>query len=488
MKKKNIDLSYFQNLLEEYRQGKLPLTRRYLASEEYWRTQSTPLPGGEGIPSSGWLTNCILSKHADAVEAYPMPVILPREPGDTPEAEMLSRILPALLDRADFPAVWSKVWWQKLRTGAGVYGVFWDRQAGDIAIRRVSPLSLFWEPGVEDLQLSPAVFYLQEMPAQNLLEQYPSLKKSALNDPMITVVDVYYKRGGKLHYLQYAENAVLFSTYGRPEFAQGLYHHGLYPFVPDALFPLEGYPGFGFGYVDLLRPAQAAVDMLGSAMLKNALCAATPRWFVRTDGAVDQSQYADFTQSFVQVRGSVDGESIAPMPQTPLPDVYVELLQQKITEIKEVSGNRDVNNGSTSRSVTAAAAITALQEAGNALSRDMVSASYRAFKQVVELCIALLRQFYTQERIFRIVGSDGKAEFVAYNNARLLEAAQLDIQVEVEKQTSLSRGELNELALEMFKQRVFDPENRQQAMALLEMMEFRGRDRLRKALEAPHGE
>lgn len=505
MKRKTVDLTYFESLLEEYRQGKQLLQKRILAAEDYWRLRHTwllePARPGQIRPASGWLVNCILSKHAAAMEAYPQPVCLPREKGDEGEAAVLSGLLPVILRRNDFDQVWSQVWWQKLKAGTGVYGVFWDTEKEDVAIRRVDLLDLYWEPGVDDLQKSGAVFCLSQWDTEALIRRYPQLKgfqgsrigrqrtgdEPSRGDKESTVVDVYYKRDGCLHYLKYTGRHILFATEGNPDFPRGLYDHGLYPFVLDGLFPEEGYPGCGYGYVDLCRDAQNVVDILSSCFIKNALASATPRWFIRTDGAVDEQEYADFTKPFVHVRGRVDGESIQPISQEALPEVYVDLLQMKINEIKEVAGNRDVNNGSTSQSVTAAAAIAALQEAGNGLSRDMIAASYRAVRKVVELVVELIRQFYDAPRAFRILGAAGQREYLAYDNSRLKGTAQLDIQVEVEKENRYDRQEFNQLALELYKLGVFREENRQQAQALLRLLDLKGKGRLRQVLEESHG-
>lgn len=106
--------------------------------------------------------NCILSKHADAMDCYPEPTVLPREPGDREEAGKLTRILPVILKKNGFKRTYSSAWWYKLKSGCAVYGVFWDAAKlnglGDISIRRMDLLNLFWEPGVTDIQDSPHFF------------------------------------------------------------------------------------------------------------------------------------------------------------------------------------------------------------------------------------------------------------------------------------------------------------------------------------------
>ncbi len=58
-----------------------------------------------------------------------------------------------LLEQAEYEQVYSDVWWRKLKQGTGVKGIFWDPEArggvGDIAIRPMNLLMLYWEPGVD---------------------------------------------------------------------------------------------------------------------------------------------------------------------------------------------------------------------------------------------------------------------------------------------------------------------------------------------------
>ena len=79
----------------------------------------------------------------------------------------------------------------------------------------------------------------------------------------------------------------------------------------------------------------------------------------------------------------------------------------RVSELKEISGNRDVSQGGTTSGLTAASAIAALQEAGSKLSRDMLKSAYRAFTKECYLVIELMRQFYDEERIYRITGEGG---------------------------------------------------------------------------------
>ncbi len=509
-------------VLRRYRAGKQNLDRRIIDNEQFWKLRHWEQmeKAGEGgnpedvRPASGWLVNCILSKHADAMDCYPEPTVLPREPGDRQEAETLSRILPVLLKNDRFRRTYSKAWWDKLKSGCAVYGVFWDNEKlhglGDVSIRSMDVLNLFWEPGVTDIQESEHFFCTELVPNNHLVRRWPELEgklgrggaqvsRYLFDDKVDTseqslVVDWYYhtEREGRqvLQYCKFVGENVLYATENDPEMAaRGWYDHGKYPFVFDTLFPEEGTP-CGYGYVDLCKSAQKQIDLMNQAILKNTLAAATPRFFIRADGAVNENEYADWTRPFVHTNGNLGADSIAPIRVPALDSVYVAVLQNKIAEMKETAGNRDVMSGGTAGGVTAATAIAALQEAGGKLSRNMIDDGYEAFSQVVTLCIELIRQFYDVPRQFRLLGRDGGA-FVAYGNGGLRPRALLtggyrvpefDLEVMAQDETPYQTMEYNQLALQLFQMGFFRSDMAEQALRCLELMQFRSKDTLAEVI------
>lgn len=178
----------FDALLNKYKAGKARLERRVIASENWWKLRNEAEEMKEGAigwdenfrAKTGWLHNVIVSKHADAMENYPEPIVLPREPGDKKQAWTLSKVLPVILERNHFEQVYSDNWWQKLKTGTAVYQVIWDggklNGLGDIGIKRADLLSVFWAPGVTDIQDSPFFFHCAMRDNKELESQYPQLK------------------------------------------------------------------------------------------------------------------------------------------------------------------------------------------------------------------------------------------------------------------------------------------------------------------------
>ena len=500
-------------ILQNYKQGKANLEKRIVDNEQWYKLRHWECmrksKKSEVEPVSGWLFNCIANKHADAMDNFPSPNVLPREEGDKAEAEMLTSILPVILDQNDFEKVYDEVWNYKLKFGTGVYGVFWDSSKlnglGDITIKKVDIINLFWESGITDIQKSRNLFHTELCDNDILESKYPQLQ-GKLSTPTVditnytyddsvdttkksVVIDWYYKKinsQGKqiLHYCKYVNNVLLFATENDPKFSEtGFYDHGRYPFEFDPLFNVEGTPT-GFGYIDIGKSAQEYIDRGNQAIMKNMLANASPRYFASDSSGINVEEYTDMTNEVVHYSGTPDG--ILPIQGKPLNDIYVTVINNKIDELKETTGNRDVSTGGATSGVTAASAIAAMQEAGSKMSRDSNKASYRVFRQICLLVIELIRQFYDMPRCFRIMGQNGVARFVKYSNQGILPQMQgkdfgldmgmriplFDIEVTAEKQSPYSKMAQNELALQFYKSGFFNPQFADQSLACLDMMDF----------------
>ena len=506
--------------LQKYKEGKANLEQRVIDNEEWYRLRHWECMRGKKKqqvePVSAWLLNAIANKHADAMDNYPAPNILPREKADVEEARRLSDIVPVVLEQTGYEGTYSEAWWDKLIGGTAIYGVFWDsgklNGLGDIAVEPVDVLNLFWEPGITDIQDSANVFHLSLADNKALESSYPQLSgnlggstldisKYVYDDTVDTsgksvVVDWYYKKQvGKttvLHYCKYVNDTVLYATENDETMAKrGWYDHGKYPFVFDPLFRIKGTP-CGFGYIDIGKGAQEYIDRGDQAVMQNMLSNAKPRYFIRSDGSVNEAEYGDMTKDFVHTDGNLGQDSILPIAGKGLSSIYLNVLDRKVEELKETTGNRDVSTGGSTSGVTAASAIAAMQEAGSKLSRDSNKAAYRAFREIVLLVVELIRQFYDLPRQFRIIGANGEQSFISYTNAGLLPQAQgndfgvdmgyrvplFDIEIAAEKASPYSKLSQNELALQFFGAGFFNPQLTDQALACLEMMDFDGKDRM----------
>lgn len=509
-------------ILAKYRDGKRSLEKRIIENEEWFKMRccATKSSEEELSQSSAWLFNSIINKHADAMDSYPEPNVLPREKGDEADAKTLSKILPVILEQRNFEQIYSDVWWYKLKSGTGVYGVFWNSALegglGDIDIKQLDILNLFWEPGIKYLEQSENLFYAQAMDKKRFAKEYPfaveGLKKASteleaykledgmVDDDKVLIIDWYYKKRveGKeiLHYCKFAGDTVLFASENHEEYkSRGFYDHGKYPIVFDTMFVTEGSPA-GFGYIDVMKGCQRSIDRLDSAILRNTLMAENPRWFISDAAGINEEEYADWSRPFIHTTGRIDDQTLKQVEVEGINNIALELLQYKVAELKETSGNRDFSQGSTNYGVTAASAILALQEAGGKLSRDMIKSSFRAYKDICYLIVELIRQFYTEPRSFRIIGETEGIDFITYNNSGIITKTDIDvlgesislrkpifdIKIVPQKQNPYQKARQNELAKELFSLGMLDSNRKEEARIAISIMDFDGKEEILQRL------
>lgn len=526
-------------ILEEYKAGKKVHDDRVVENEKWYNNRMAPPATQEGITEifqSSWLFNVLNNKHADFMDNYPEATILPREISDKKAATMLTSIVNVVCERNKFKRTFSGNCWKKECYGSSCYGVFWDGSLlnglGDIKIQKSNILNMFWEPGTEYIQDSPNLFIISIENNDSLIAKYPVLKdklgaaaggetrefETEDTDPKkdkSNVYEWYYKktdaRGKQIvHYVKFCAHTVLYATENETETltdghgniimeapaVTGLYNHGKYPFVIDVLFPIEGAPT-GVGWIDKLKDAQKQIDILNNAMIVNAKQSAIKRWIVPKDTKLNIKQFSDWTNPFVETTdGKFNENTAVELTTAPMSDTVIAVLDRKIDELKETGSNRDFANGSTSSGVTSGAAIAALQEAGNKTSRDMISGSYDAFEEIVELIVELIRQFYTTKRCFRIVGEDGRTDFVEFDNSSITPGGidgnnnpigdrmpYFDVKIKAHKQNPFSRVAQNQDVLNMYSMGLFNPANADQSLACVDLLEIEGKEKMKEKIE-----
>ena len=514
--------------LNRYKAGKASLEQRVIEAERYFRMHNWSGKRGAadkkyGVKTnSGWLFNSCMIKHADAMDNFPEPNVLPREQSDEQTAKMLTEVIPTVLEVNDYEEIYDRGWWDKIVKGTAVTCVTWDSEknngVGDVNVSRVDILSVYWDPAVSDIQQSRDFFCVALVDNRQLTEEYGDLVKDKLGSASFVpgqyayetthdtsgksaVIDWYYKRNGVLHLCKFVENIVLYASEDDERYRErGFYDHGLYPFVFDPLYPMEGSPA-GFSQVDLCRDCQDYIDRLDSAIMDSALINSRPKHFINNAGGVNEEEALDPEKPLVHVNGSgAISDSVMPYPKSELNGMYMGVLNNKITELRETSGSTAAAQGGAAAGVTAYSAIAAMQEASAKPSRDLIRGTYRRYKDICYMIIELVRQFYDVPRTIRITGENamgGSAQYMAFDNSMLGMQQQpgvlgvdfsermpvFDIKVRPAKQTAYSRMAQNELAKELYAAGMFAPGNADSALMVLDMMSFEGKEKVMEKVQ-----
>ena len=512
-----------KSIFQEYLQGKQVFDAKTVDNEDFWKKRQYETfvrPGEKYIPASAWLWNAVINKHSQLVAAYPKFNVRPQQQDDESEAALLTEIMPIVLRQAGYRKVYSQTMRQKVIQGTGVTGVFWDASAhnglGDIVLKRCDILNLYWEPGITDIQDSPHFFSTSLKDIEALEDAYPEYKgqfsKDATSIPQYNyddhvdtskkalVIDWYYKKtvNGRVtvQYVKFVNSVILYASENETEpvtdelgnvikapiAETGLYADGKYPFVFDPLFSIEGTPG-GYGYTDIGKDTQIQIDMLNNAITQNAMLACKPRWFAREDAAINLGEFLDWNKDIIRVASSdMSDVALRQVDVSPLGSQYIEVLNNRINELKETLGNRDVNTGGTVSGVTTASGIAALQEAGGRIDKASALETYDAQESIAQMVISRIKQFYTTPRYFRILDENGEARYLEYMSQRDVNGnvyvPSYDIDITAEKASPYKAISQNELMLQLYAQRFFDPANAQPALACLDGMDFDGKENI----------
>jgi len=417
-----------------------------------------------------------------------------------------------IIEANDYEGTYMDVCLSKIKNGTGITGVFWNKDKDDIDIQQVDVLSIYWQPGIKDIQASRNIFTVELVDNDLLKELYPD-KEIKSGDDITTsakylyednidtseksaVIDWYYKKNGVLHFCKFVNTTVLFSTENDPEtYPNGLYDDGNYPFVVDTLFKMEGTIA-GFGYLDVCKSPQEYIDKLDQAIIQNAFMCARPRYFIRNDSSINSEEFLNWKNPLVKTSGNLGEDDLRQIIIKQLDAGVYSARDGKINELKQTSGNSDVNTGTSANGVTAASAISQLIETGSKGSRHAIKGTYRAYRRIVYMIIERMRQFYNEARYVRITDEAGNDTYETYDNSGLVEQSresvggetvyrlpQFDIEVSAQKASPYNKMNQNELALQFYQIGFFNPQNTDMALACLNMMDFEHKQEIIKQIK-----
>lgn len=493
---------------KKYKRDKETLNQRVRENDLWYKARYGKIINGvtnETEPATGFIFSAVENKFADAVDNFPTTNILEREPGDKELTEILSKIVPVQLDIADFKKAYKANWRRKLKYGTGIYGVFYIR--GDIKITPLSILNVYCDMHVNDVQESQFLFIVSAVDNDELKERYPDRAKLFVGNANVDnfdgtheaeghteIIDCYYKLKGKVHCIKLCNEEIIDATEDG-NYPDGIYKHGLYPVVFDILYPEEDCP-FGFGVIDVAKNPQVYIDRLDGAIIKNAILSSKQRFLIKDSGAVNEEEVLDYSNDIVHVAGSVDTDSIRELQVSGLPAYVMNHRSKKIEELKEIVGNRDFQQGGTSGGVTAASAISILQEAGNKLSRSSIDDSYDTYKQIVIIVIELMREFFDEKKVYRIVGDNGQTEYAEFSSEMMYkeradfsnawtvrEPVEFDVSIVPQKQNPFQREANNATIVQLWQAGMFGPQSLDSALIALQAMQFDGKDKVVQQLE-----
>ncbi len=452
--------------------------------------------------NTSFIFSAIENTRADAVENFPTPNILERDETGSETAALLTKIIPVQLEMSDFKRVYKENVRNKLKYGTAVYGVFYNEQKKNIDIRAIDILDIYVDMHMHDIQNSQFVFITAAIENDVLKKEYPNFRDLFTGDADIetlsqsyrlrdrtTVIDCYYKKAnGAVHMMKLCNNTIIAATEDMEGYENGLYDHGKYPIVFDALYPSEHSP-FGFSMIDIGKATQIQINKLDEAITENIKQNAKVRFLTKRNGGIDETEFRDNDRNIIHYEGETD--AIRPVQGVSINEYFLNHREHKKDELKELLANRDFQQGSTSGGVTAASAIQTLQEAGEKRARAIIDDTNDSYIDIVKMTTELMRQFFDEDRSYRTTDDFGQKSFKHFSNKMMYtevfspetdrieyEPIEFDFDVVTQRENPYTREKNNNTVMTLWTSGFFNDENLSKSLIALKSMNFDGKDKL----------
>lgn len=450
--------------------------------------------------------NCI----ADQMDNMPEAILMPETNELTQQAEDATDIVRFVLNQNDFESVHRKRVEDFLGTGTCITQIAWDSDLcygkGDIAVIRWPVEAFLWDPQTDNIQDSRAVMKVSWHPLSWYVSRYPDKavyvspeeslyegvgvplaqeSKVATDEGRAMLIEYWY-RLYDVKKRKYSINVAYLAGGTLLEHYENVYNHGMYPFTIAAYTSVEGYP-VGDGMIMELAPMMRYINRYARYIDTNLRMSSKARMLVKKGSGIDKAALADYTQDIIEGDHIQNLEDYQWLQHPQFNGMVTQMMLNLQNDLKMDSGQNNFQRGETAGGVTAASAISALQEAGGKTTRLRTAILNQDFKGIVEQILWLMSQFYTDERKKLITGKDGKPREVNFNSKYLFGDNEVPppytVQIQVQRRNPLRIQAQNELFLQAYSmaaqaQQLFP------LSALFEVMQVDGKDRIMPVLKA----
>lgn len=421
--------------------------------------------------------NCI----ADQMDNMPEALMVPETKDLTDVADDLTDLVRFILNQNNYELVHRRRVEDFFCTGTAVTQIAWDRDMdngkGNVAVLRWPVEAFLWDPAAENIQDARALFKVSWHPMSWYEQHYPGKFEEMGSDETVysdlavpesqetdqpgdeqkaMLIEYWYRLydAKKRHYtinVAYLAGGVLL------EKAEDVYSHGMYPFVVDAFTPIEGIP-VGDGMVQELAPMMRYINRYASYIDMNLRMASKGRLLVNRNAGIDKEALIDWENDIVE-GDRIDASALQWMQTTPFTSMVTAQMLQLQNDIKQDSGQNQFTRGETAGGVTAASAISALQEAGGKMTRMRTNALNSGFREIVEQIMWLVSQFYDKGRVLFVTGrKEGESREVDASPEHLfgreskgtIPPPPYTVQVQVQRRNPLRQQAQNELFMQAY--------------------------------------
>lgn len=379
------------------------------------------------------------------------------------------------------------MWWNQV-CGNGFVKTWWDHTAGAIDIKTGKPQGdICYSPETpfhvlvpdfreEELENQPFMIHAQSKSPEWVKMNFPeALDGSKLNTGVSDATDLIEESFLGLIGTQNLnrQNAVLilevwvkpgqnpmfpegaFFTVIGDKIVQGIqgwpFSHGMYPMAKFDHIPSGKF--YATSTVEDLIPLQKEYNRTRGQIIEAKNRMAKPQ-LAAPRGSVDPSKITSEPGQVILYTPGFDPPK--PIPLEPLPSYVLQEQDRMMLDWNDISGQHDVSKGQAPPGVTAATAISYLQERDESKLSPTFDSLEEGIEKIARMSLVYVHDYWDTERLIRVTGQNGSFDVMTFKGSDL--GSNMDIKIEAGSSLPVSKAAKQALIMDLMKMNFISPE------------------------------
>lgn len=373
-------------------------------------------------------------------------------------------------------AVIRRALWWTLNCGTGFIKNWWDFNLEDVMFKQETPFHILCPDfREEELEGQPFLVHAQTRTPEYVKMHFKTALDGSPVDPdKSTAEDIMDESFINLigtQGLTKQRNILLLEVWIKP---------GAHPMFPDGAFYtivgdkiVQGFQQWPFKHGKF---PYAKFDHIpgakfyGTSLIEDLI--PLQKEFNRTRGQIIEAKNRSSKPQLVAPRGSVDASKITtepgqvifyvpgfdppqPLPLSPLPSYVTQELDRILLDWSDIAGQHEVSKGQVPPGVTAATAISFLQERDESKLTPTFDSLEEGIEKLAQMSLSYVQDYWTEERMIKITGPDGSFDTMAFKGSDLTGNA--DIRIEAGSSLPTSKAAKQALIMDLMKMGFIDP-------------------------------
>ena len=390
-------------------------------------------------------------------------------------------------------AVIRRALWWTLVTGTGYIKSYWDFQKKDVYFCHETPFHIL-VPDLrqEELEEQPFLIHAQTRSAEYVQMRYgnqPEMRRGEA-DAMDLLNDSYLNLIGTQNVTK-QQTILIMEIWVKPQsipmFPDGAYFtiigdqivqsqtgwpysHGKYPFAKLDHIPSGKF--YATSLIEDLIPLQKEYNRTRGQIIEAKNRMAKPQ-IIAPRGSVNAASWTTEPGQIIEYTPGFTPPT--PMPLQALPSYVVQELDRIKEDWNDLAGQHEVTHGQVPPGVTAATAISFLQERDESKLTPTFDSLEEGIEKIAQLSLSYVNEFWDVPRIVRLTGPDGSFDAQAFKGSDL--DNNIDIRIEAGSALPISKAAKQALIMDLMKMGFIDPKKG------LEVMDMGGINKLYEQLQ-----